>query len=128
MRGVLLMGGNMKRNSQPHEEQVTKLVKCIYENAYNVNNSGAPDFKCGDVAFRDGLIECKTKDKKTKTQNIEKVWFNKLEEELFSKNKSIGAIAIDFGDRKGDNYFIINELDFLDLLLGYKKAVDKGLI
>ena len=108
----------MKKYSNEHEENVTDLLKLVDETAYKVSNSGAPDFKCGDVVTNKGLFECKTKKTKSKSISIKEEWLEKIQEEAFIKNKEVVGTVINFGEG-GKNYFILNEEDFLMLYDNY---------
>lgn len=103
-----------------HEEKIAKQVQFIYPSAYVVSGSGAPDFKCGDINFRDGLLDGKTKEKVQKQQTIYKEELNKIKEEGFRKNKDIFGLVINFGDLGGKEYYILEEDVFLDMLYAYK--------
>lgn len=82
-----------------------------------VANSGATAFNKGDVILDDWLIECKTKTKESDSFTIKRDWIVKNQEEAFAMRKPYAALAIDFGD--GDQYYLINEKIFKNLLISY---------
>ena len=73
--------------------------------------SGATPFLKGDGVLEDLLIECKTKDKPSKSIAVQKVWFEKSKEEAFSMNKSGAIVVIGFGD--GTDY-VCEELQMFE--------------
>lgn len=111
----------MRTISKPHEQKVTKLVQMVDEKTYNVNNSGAPDFKAGDVRGQYILLECKTMKEPQKQQTIKKEFLEKLSEEAFFKKIDINAVVLNFGDIEGEEYFLLDEKSFLDMYYAYIK-------
>lgn len=83
-------------------------------------NSGATLFAKGDVEGEEILIECKTLTKKQKQHTIRRDWIETNEEEAFARGKDLSALAFDFGD--GEQYYILNELDFINLLSAYREV------
>lgn len=98
---------------------MAKLVHMVDDYAYKVNNSGAPDFKAGDVKGKYILLECKTMKKPQKQQTIKKEFLTKLSEEAFFKNMDLNGVVINFGDIEGEEYFILDEKSFLDMYYAY---------
>lgn len=70
-------------------------------------NSGATSFSKGDVVGSAFLIECKTKMKESASISLQKAWIETLEEERIGMGKSLGALAVSFGDDV--NYYVIDE-------------------
>lgn len=101
--------------SKKQEEKVAKAL-----NMRRTPNSGATLFAKGDVEGEDILIECKTLTTKQKSHSIKKEWIEKNEEEAFARNKSLSALAFDFGD--GENYYIVNETDFIALIEAWREV------
>ena len=79
-----------------------------------VANSGATAFSKGDVRNADWLFECKTKTSSADSMTVKLEWLRKNQEEAFAMNKPYSAVVIDFGI--GENYYIIDEKTFLQLL------------
>lgn len=86
-------------------------------------NSGATLFAKGDVEGEEILIECKTLTKEQKQHTIKKEWIEKNEEEAFARGKELSALAFDFGD--GKQYYILSELDFINLLSAYREVKEE---
>lgn len=99
----------MRKYSNKQEKRIAELL-----GGNKVPNSGATDFRKGDVSTQDFLIECKTSAKPKKSVSIKKEWLEKNKEESFVMNKQYSILAFDFGD--GEDYVILDILDFLDLL------------
>ena len=97
------------------KRQENKVAKSL--NGKRVANSGATTFNKGDVVLDDWLIECKTKTKESDSFTIKREWIEKNKEEAFAMRKLYAAIAIDFGD--GDQYYLIDEKIFKNLLINY---------
>lgn len=90
-------------------------------------NSGATKFSKGDCYTDAWLIECKTKTTPSKSITIQREWIEKNEEEAFSMGKSHSAVCFSFGDLHNDqNYYIINETDFLRLLKYEREESENG--
>ena len=113
---------NTKKYSQKHENKVAKLIQQIDESFYRVNNSGAPDFKCGDGVGEAVLVECKTLTEPQIQQTIKKETLEKVAEEAYTKNIDMGVTVINFGDIEGTEYFIVEDTDFLNLLYYYMEG------
>lgn len=111
----------MKMTQKPNrfysKKQENKIAETL--GLKRTPNSGATLFQKGDVAGEDVLIECKTLTKQQKSHTIKKEWLEKNQVEAFSRGKSLSALAFDFGD--GENYYILNEQDFLNLFECWKE-------
>jgi len=92
--------------SSKQEKAVAKVV-----DGKQVANSGASDFKKGDVTTDSWLIECKTATTVKKSFSIKQEWLDKNKEEAFAMNKEYNALAFDFGT--GNNYYIVDERTFI---------------
>lgn len=108
-----------KQHSEPHEKKIEKIVRQVDENTYKDKNSGAGQFSHGDVKCSYGLLECKTLANKQKQQTIYKEDIEKINKEAFMANKDFSALVFNFGDIKGEEYFILNEQDFLNMYYAY---------
>ena len=102
-------------HSNKQEKAVAKAV-----NGKQVTNSGATDFKKGDVTTDSWLIECKTTTTVKKSFSIKQEWLDKNKEEAFAMNKEYNALAFDFGT--GNNYYIVDERTFIRM----KEALEHG--
>lgn len=100
--------------SNKQEKAVAKVV-----DGKQVANSGASDFKKGDVTTDSWLIECKTTTTVKKSFSIKQEWLDKNKEEAFAMNKEYNALAFDFGI--GNNYYIVDEKTFIKM----KQALEK---
>ena len=80
-------------------------------------NSGAGNFMKGDIVTRNFTIEAKTAMEEKKAFSIKKEWLDKLIEQNFSNKKNHWALAFNFGGEhnQSNNYYIINESDFIAL-------------
>lgn len=96
--------------SNRQEKAVAKVVK-----GKQTANSGATEFKKGDVTTEDWLIECKTATTEKASFSIKRDWLEKNKEEAFAMNKSYNALCFDFGDN-GSRYYIIDEKTFKEVL------------
>ena len=96
--------------SNRQEKAVAKVVK-----GKQTANSGATEFKKGDVTTDDWLIECKTATTEKASFSIKRDWLDKNKEEAFAMNKSYNALCFDFGDN-GSRYYIIDEKTFKEVL------------
>ena len=101
--------------SNKQEKAVAKVV-----DGKQVANSGASDFKKGDVTTNSWLIECKTTTTVKKSFSIKQEWLDKNKEEAFAMNKEYNALAFDFGT--GNNYYIVDERTFIRM----KEALEHG--
>lgn len=84
--------------------------------------SGATPFLKGDVMVDDLLIECKTKDKPSKSITIKKEWFTKSKEEAFSMQKEGAILVFSFGD--GEDYVAEDYNSFKTHYEAYRKLLD----
>jgi len=96
--------------SNRQEKAVAKVIK-----GKQTANSGATEFKKGDVTTEDWLIECKTATTEKVSFSIKRDWLDKNKEEAFAMNKSYNALCFDFGDN-GNRYYIIDEKTFKEVL------------
>jgi len=96
--------------SNRQEKAVAKVIK-----GKQTANSGATEFKKGDVTTEDWLIECKTATTEKASFSIKRDWLDKNKEEAFAMNKSYNALCFDFGD-SGSRYYIIDEKTFKEVL------------
>jgi len=96
--------------SNRQEKAVAKVIK-----GKQTANSGATEFKKGDVTTEDWLIECKTATTEKVSFSIKRDWLDKNKEEAFAMNKSYNALCFDFGDN-GSRYYIIDEKTFKEVL------------
>lgn len=81
-------------------------------------NSGATVFAKGDGVDKYLLMEYKTVTKPQKSHTLKKEWFDKNQEEAFSRGKRFAALCFDFGD--GNNYVAVNIQDFKELYDAWK--------
>lgn len=81
--------------------------------------SGATPFLKADGVLEDMLIECKTKDKVSKSIVVKKEWFEKLRKEKLGMNKESGIVVIGFGD--GSNFVCEEINDYIEKYEGFKK-------
>lgn len=79
------------------------------------SNSGGTKFGGGDVHTDKFLIEAKTSMSVKQSFSIKKDWMKKLQEQTFEQGKECGVLAFQF-EPVGDNYYIISEDLFLELL------------
>ena len=115
---------NNKKHSQRQEHNVADWISLVDPTAYRVNNSGAPDFKCGDVASNYILLECKTKAEPQKQQILHKKWLEKIKEEAYVKDVPLSGAVVDFGI-DGEDYYIVDKHDFINLLDAYIKMKEE---
>ncbi len=78
-------------------------------------NSGGTKFGGGDVLTDKFLIEAKTPAAPKASFSIKKDWLCKAREQMFEQGKDHYALAFQF-EPHGNNYFVINETLFLELL------------
>ena len=82
-------------------------------------NSGATDFRKGDVEAGSFLVECKTRERPSKSITLRREWFDKLRDEALFEGKRHTALAFSFGD--GESWYAVSEDVFkrvLELLDG----------
>lgn len=102
---------NTRKYSSLQEKQVAKLT-----GGKKHVNSGATTFIKGDVSTENILIECKTSLSSKTSFSIKKEWLEKTKKEAFAMNKDYFSLAFNFGPKE-ENYFIINEHFFKNMLL-----------
>ncbi len=78
-------------------------------------NSGGTKLGGGDILTHTFLIEAKTTMSEKGSFSIKKSWIEKAKEQAFEQGKLHSALAFQF-EPGGDNYFVINEQLFKDLL------------
>lgn len=96
--------------SDNQEKQVAKAIS-----GRQTANSGATDFKKGDVYTEQFLLECKTKVTHANSISIKKDWFIKNKQEAVFMGKPHTAIVFNFGPNE-ENHYIIDEYLFQELL------------
>lgn len=70
----------------------------------------------GDVKTEDWLFEAKTCMKEQQQFTIKKEWLDKLKQESFAMRKDYYALAFNFGKINEENYFILDEKTFTQLI------------
>jgi hypothetical protein len=83
--------------------------------------SGSTPFYKGDGVLEDLLIECKTKDKPSKSIAVQKAWFEKLRHESFQMGKDGGILVFGFGD--GKDYVAERLEDFEEHYKAYRREL-----
>lgn len=78
-------------------------------------NSGGTRFGGGDVLTNKFFIEAKTVEKEKSSFSVKKMWMDKMKEQSFEQGKRYSALAFNFCP-EGDNFYIINEKQFLEYL------------
>lgn len=105
------------RNCDLQEKRVCKIL-----GGRRQIGSGSTPFLKGDGVLDDLLIECKTRDKVSKSISIKKDWFDKVREEAFSMGKEGSILVFSFGDGRD---FVVEDIeDFKEHYRGYKKVLD----
>ena len=89
--------------SKKQEESVAKAT-----GGKRQANSGATDFKKGDVSTGKCLIECKTKTTHCDSMSIKKDWILKNRQEANFMGKPYSALAFSFGPGE-ENHYVIDE-------------------
>ena len=84
--------------------------------------SGATPFLKGDGVLDDLLIECKTKDKPSKSISVQKLWFDKVREEAFNMGKEGAIVVFSFGD--GKDYVAEDYNSFKSHYEAYRKFLE----
>lgn len=122
---VGLRVSNVNEEKEPtryfSKKQETKVAKSLDGNVQA--NSGATDFKKGDVTTEQFLIECKTKTSHSKSISIKKDWLLKNKQEALFMGKPYNALAFSFGPDE-ENHYIIDEYLFQELLEYLKNKDD----
>ena len=84
-------------------------------------NSGGTKFDAGDVIAEPILIEAKTTMSEKQSFSIKRDWLKKLREQTFSQGQDFGVLAFQF-EPNGDNYYVLDENQFLDYL-AFRRSV-----
>lgn len=79
-------------------------------------NSGATLFSKGDVKTDNWLFEAKTCMTEKQSFSIKKEWLDKLQEEAFAMNKEFFSLVFNFGINSNENFYILNERTFKQIL------------
>ena len=106
-----------KKNSDKQESRVARLI-----GGMRTTNSGAGAFDKGDVKAKYMLIECKTLNVPKRSRSIKKNWLEKVEEQAFNRGFHFSALCFDFGD--GEDFFILNRRDFIELYECYVRLME----
>ena len=106
-----------RKESKKQEQRIAKLLR-----GRRTANSGAGTFDKGDVKTKHMLIEAKTVTAHRVNRTIERKWLDKLEEQAFSRGYRMSALAFDYGD--GQDYYILNQSDFLELFEAYERLME----
>jgi len=80
---------------------------------------GQDYLKSGDVVGgknKNWLFEAKTCMKEQQQFTIKKEWLDKLKNESFSMRKEFFALVFNFGVKNEENYYILNEKTFTQIL------------
>lgn len=101
--------------SNRQESYISKLL-----DGQKSPNSGASHFAAGDVLLDDWLIECKTCMKPKNSFTIKKEWITKNERERLDLQKPFSGLVFQF-EPDGENYFVIKESLFKDMLKAFKE-------
>lgn len=72
--------------------------------------------KSGDIETTDWLFEAKTCMKEQQQFTIKKEWLDKLKNESFAMRKEFFALVFNFGIKNGENFYILNEKTFTQIL------------
>lgn len=78
-------------------------------------NSGATDFKKGDVYTEDTLYECKTSTTLKESYTVHKKDLIKNHNEAFSMGKPYSVLVFNFGPSTS-NYYILDEKRYKELI------------
>lgn len=97
--------------SSKQEKQIAKTVGGKLQ-----ANSGATLFSKGDVINDTWLFEAKTCMTEKQSFSIKKEWLDKLKQESFAMNREFFALIFNFGTTNGENYYILNERVFKQIL------------
>jgi hypothetical protein len=85
------------------------------------SNSGGTKFGGGDVHTDKFFIEAKTPAIERKSFTIMKNWLEKMDEQAFEQGKEEAVLAFQFSPEDRENFYILNERQFLDYLR-YKES------
>lgn len=101
-------------------KQEKKIAKTV--NGKVQSNSGATLFDKGDIKTENWLFEAKTCMKEQESFSIKKEWLEKLKQESFAMNKEFYSLVFNFGTQNDENFYILNEKVFKQILnLLYEK-------
>lgn len=106
--------------STQQEKQIAKNV-----GGRRTANSGATMFSKGDVVTKDWMFEAKTCMKEQDSFSIKKEWLDKLKQEAFGNNKPFYSLVFNFGIVSDENYYIISEKHFKQILSILEEAENK---
>ena len=70
----------------------------------------------GDIETKNWLLEAKTCMKEQQQFTIKKEWLDKLKQESFAMRKEYFSLVFNFGIKNGENYYILDERTFLQIL------------
>lgn len=88
------------------------------------SNSGGTKFGGGDVHTEKFFIEAKTPTKEQTSFSVKKYWITKLQEQTFEQGKEEGVLAFQFSPEDRENFYVLNERQFLEYLR-YKESERK---
>ena len=93
------------------------MVNCslIVEQHYSVS---------GDIKTDNWLFEAKTCMKEQEQFTIKKEWLDKLKKETFAMRKEFSALVFNFGLKSSENFYILNERDFIQIFELLKELED----
>ena len=80
------------------------------------SNSGGTKFGGGDVHTDKFLIEAKTSTKEQTSFTIKKEWITKMREQAYEQGKEESVLAFRFDPDKGNDFYVLNERQFLEYL------------
>ena len=72
--------------------------------------------KNGDIENERWLFEAKTCMKEQQQFTIKKEWLDKLKNESFAMRKEYFALVFNFGIKNGENFYILHERTFTQIL------------
>lgn len=106
----------MNKNSTRYysNKQEKRIAKTV--NGKLQPNSGATLFSKGDIKTENWLFEAKTCMKEQHQFIIKKEWLDKLKQESFAMRKDFFALVFNFGKINGENYYILNEKTFTQII------------
>ena len=109
---LLITPERIIRNDLLIEEK--RIAKTL--NGKRQTNSGATLFSKGDVKTDKFLLEAKTCIQEKQSFSIKEEWLIKLRQEAFAMNKEFSALVFNFGRKNSENFYILNEKDFKQIL------------
>lgn len=101
----------MNKNSTRYFSNIQEKNVAKRLNGKRQPNSGATNFRKGDVELKHFLLDCKTVTVPKKSMSIKKEWIDKIKQEAFAMGKSSFAICFNF-EPNGQNFYIIDEGTF----------------